>query len=159
MRRKKLQHATKSRRFYKEGDSSRERVMVNRSKSIQELKKVTTCDRCGALGHWEDECPLKGHRRRSSPSDRSIGSGRIRKQRAQERGHREAKARAKVKLGESSLKRHFQLNKCTVIQKKEYQMNVPLGWPGQCWIAERQRVLPEPSVQQSLRETWPPIRR
>ena len=78
--RKKLQHATKSRRFYKEGDNSRERVMLNRSKSIQELKKVTTCDRCGALGHWEDECPLKGHRRRSSPGDRSSGSGRIRKQ-------------------------------------------------------------------------------
>ena len=50
--RKKLQHATKSRRFYKKGDNGRERVTSNRSKSIQELKKVTICNGFGALGHW-----------------------------------------------------------------------------------------------------------
>ena len=78
--RKKLQHATTSKRFYKEGDNGRELVTWNRSKFIQVLKKVTTCNRCGAFDHWEDECPHKGHRWRSSPSDRSSGSGRFRKQ-------------------------------------------------------------------------------
>ena len=59
--REKLQHATTSRRLHKKGDNNgRERVTPNRSKSIQELNKVTTSNRCGALGHWEDECPQKG---------------------------------------------------------------------------------------------------
>ena len=71
--RKKLQHATTSRRFCKKSDNSRESVAPDRSKSIQELEKVKTCHRCGALDYWEDECPGKGHRRRSSPSDRSSG--------------------------------------------------------------------------------------
>ena len=78
--RKKLQHATTSTRFYWKGHNSRERLTPNRSKSIQELEKVKTCNRCGALGHWRDGCPQKGHCRRSSPSDRSSGSGRFRKQ-------------------------------------------------------------------------------
>ena len=39
--RKKLQYATKSRRFYEKGDNGREHVTSNRPKSIQELKKVT----------------------------------------------------------------------------------------------------------------------
>ena len=55
---------TAPRRFYKRGDNSRERLAPNRSTSIQEPKKVTTCNRCGAFGHWEDACPQKGHRRR-----------------------------------------------------------------------------------------------
>ena len=42
-------------------------------KSIQELRKATTCYQCGALGHWEDECPQEGRPRRSSPSDWSSG--------------------------------------------------------------------------------------
>ena len=57
--RKKLPHATAPRRFYKRGDNSRERLAPNRSTSIQELKKVTTCNRCGAFGHWEDACPQR----------------------------------------------------------------------------------------------------
>ena len=44
--RKKLQHATKSRRFYPKG-GGRGRAR-NTGKSIDELKKVTTCNRCGA---------------------------------------------------------------------------------------------------------------
>ena len=49
--RKKLQHATKSRRFCPKG-GGRAR---NTGKSIDELKKVTTCNRCGAIGHWEED--------------------------------------------------------------------------------------------------------
>ena len=63
--RKKLQRATTSRRFYMTSDNGRERVKPNTPTSIQELKKVTTCSRCGALGGWEDKCLQKGHRRRS----------------------------------------------------------------------------------------------
>ena len=63
--RKKLQRATTSIRLYMNCNNGRERVQPNRPTSIQELKKVTTCNRCGALGGWEDECPQKGQRRRS----------------------------------------------------------------------------------------------
>ena len=45
--RKKLHHATQSRRFYPKGGTG---------KSIDELKKVTPCNRCGAIGHWEEDC-------------------------------------------------------------------------------------------------------
>ena len=78
--RKKLQHATKSRRFYpKDGGRAR-----STGKSIDELKKVTPCNRCGAIGHWEEDCtqparsrkkrsPLqKGHRKKSSVQERKI---------------------------------------------------------------------------------------
>ena len=58
-------------------------------------KVLTTCNRCGALGHWEDECPQKGHRRRSSPSDRSSGSGRFRKQSSSRKRSPEGKVMAR----------------------------------------------------------------
>ena len=45
--RKKLQHATKSRRFYPKGGGRARST----GKSIDELKKVTSCNRCGAIGH------------------------------------------------------------------------------------------------------------
>ena len=50
--------------------------------------------------------------------------------RAQERGHRKAKARGKDKVGESSLKRSFPFTKFTVlILKKEHlTWTTPLGW-------------------------------
>ena len=44
--RKKLQHATKSRRFYPKGGGR----AISTGKSIDELKKVTPCNRCGAIG-------------------------------------------------------------------------------------------------------------
>ena len=99
--RKKVQHATTSRMFYKKGENGRERVTSNRSKSIQELKKVTTCDRCGSLGHWEGECPLKrdtaGDRHRVIDPAEVEGSE---NNRAQETADR--KARAKAEVGVSS---------------------------------------------------------
>ena len=44
--RKKLQHATKSRRFYRKGGGR----ASSTEKSIDELKKVTSRNRCGAIG-------------------------------------------------------------------------------------------------------------
>ena len=72
---KKLQQATTSRRSYTKDDHAGEGVQPNRSRSNEELKKVTICTPCGALGHWEDECPQEG-----TPSGRSRGSGGFREQ-------------------------------------------------------------------------------
>ena len=80
--RKKLQHATKSKRFYPKG-GGRGRAR-NTGKSIDELKKVTTCNRCGAIGHWEEDCSqparsrkkrspsAKGQRKKSSVQERKV---------------------------------------------------------------------------------------
>ena len=70
--RKKLQHATRSRRFYPKG-GGRGRAR-NTGKSIDELKKVTTCNRCGAIGHWEEDCsqPARSRKKRS-PSAKGKG--------------------------------------------------------------------------------------
>ena len=61
--RKKLQHATKSRRFYPKvgGRTS------STGKSIDDKNKVTTCNRCGAIGHWEENCtkPVRSRMKRS----------------------------------------------------------------------------------------------
>ena len=71
--RKKLQHATKSRRFYPKGGGRARST----GKSIEELKKVTSCNRCGAIGHWEEDCsqPARSRKKRS-PSAKSKGKSR-----------------------------------------------------------------------------------
>ena len=71
--RKKLQHATKSRRFYpKSGGRAK-----STGKSIDKLKKVTPCNRCGAIGHWEEDCiqPARSRKKRS-PSPKGKGKSR-----------------------------------------------------------------------------------
>ena len=71
--RKKLQHATKSRRFYPKGGGGARST----GKSIDELKKVTTCNRCGAIGHWEEDCSqLARSRKKRSPSAKGKGKSR-----------------------------------------------------------------------------------
>ena len=71
--RKKLQHATKSRRFYPKGGGRARST----GKSIDELKKVTSCNRCGAIGHWEEDCsqPARSRKKRS-PSAKGKGKSR-----------------------------------------------------------------------------------
>ena len=74
--RKKRQHAKKSRRFYPKGGGRARST----GKSIEELKKVTSCNRCGAIGHWEEDCPqLARSRKKRSPLQRAkekvVGSG------------------------------------------------------------------------------------
>ena len=71
--RKKLQHATKSRRFYPKGGGGARST----GKSIDELKKVTPCNRCGAIGHLEEVCtqPARSREKRS-PSAKGKGKSR-----------------------------------------------------------------------------------
>ena len=63
--RKKLQHATKSRSFYPKGGGHARST----GKSIEELKKVTPCNRCGVISHWEEDCtqPARSRKKRSPP--------------------------------------------------------------------------------------------
>ena len=71
--RKKLQHATKSRRFYPGGGRAR-----RTGKSIHELMKVTPCNRCGVIGYWEEDCTqLAKSRKKRSPfaKEKVVGSG------------------------------------------------------------------------------------
>ena len=65
---KKLQHATKSRRFYPRGGGRARST----GKSIEELKKVSSCNRCGAIGQWEEDCtqPARSRKKRSSSAKR-----------------------------------------------------------------------------------------
>ena len=64
--RKKLQHATKSRRFYPKVGPCKEHRKI-----FDELKKVTTCNRCGAIGHWEEDCSQARSRKKRSPLQRA----------------------------------------------------------------------------------------
>ena len=73
--RKKLQRATKSRRFYSKGGGRARST----GKSIDELK-VTPCNRCGAIGHWDEDCtqPVRSRKKRSLPQrakEKFVGSG------------------------------------------------------------------------------------
>ena len=82
--RKKLQHATESRRFYPKG-GGRAR---NTGKSIDELKRVTTCNRCGAIGHWEEDCsqPARSRKKRSSSAKGKGKSRRFRREKSDGKG-------------------------------------------------------------------------
>ena len=68
--RKKLQHATKSIRFYPKGGGRARST----GKSIEELKKVTPCNRCGAIGHWEEDCTQPA-RLLQRAREKVVGSG------------------------------------------------------------------------------------
>ena len=72
--RKKLLHATKSRRFYPKGGGRARST----GKSIDELKKVTPCTRCGAIGHWEEDNtqPARSRKKRS-PSAKCKGKSSV----------------------------------------------------------------------------------
>ena len=83
--RKKRQHATKSRRFYPKGGG---RARRSTGKSIDELKKVTPCNRC-AIGHWEEDCTLLA-RSRKKISSSAKGKGKSRRFR---RGKSDVKGR------------------------------------------------------------------
>ena len=72
--RKKLQHATKSRRFYPKGGGR----AGSTGKSIDELKKVTPCNRCGAIGHWEEDCTQPARSRKKIASS-AKGKGKSRR--------------------------------------------------------------------------------
>ena len=69
--RKKLQHATKLRKFYPKGGG----------KSIEQLKKVKS--RCGAIGHWEEDCsqPARSRKKRSPSAKGKRKSRRFRRER------------------------------------------------------------------------------
>ena len=71
--RKKLQHATKSRIFYPKGGGHARSTQ----KSIDDLKEVTPCNRCGAIAHWEEDCtqPVRNRKKRS-PSAKGKGKSR-----------------------------------------------------------------------------------
>ena len=86
--RKKLQHATKSRRFYPKGGGRARST----GKSIDELK-VTPCNRCGAIGHWEEDGtqPARSRKKRSPPQK---GKGKSRRFR---RGKSDGKGRGSSK--------------------------------------------------------------
>ena len=81
--RKKLQHATKPRRFYPKGGGRARST----EKSIDELKKVTPCNRCGAIGHREEDCtqPARSRKKRS-PSAKCKESRRFRREKSDGKG-------------------------------------------------------------------------
>ena len=95
--RKKLQHATKSRRFYpKSGGHAR-----STRKSIDELKKVTPCNRCGAIGHWEEDCtqPARSRKKRSSSTKGKGKSRRLRRGKSDGKGTKTHASHMKVPPG------------------------------------------------------------
>ena len=72
--RNKLQHATKSRRFYPKGGGRANST----EKSIDELKNVTSCNRCGAIGqidHSFPEAARRDHPLQRAREKKVVGSG------------------------------------------------------------------------------------
>ena len=82
--RKKLQHATKSRRFYPKGGGRARST----GKSIEELKKVTPFNRCGAIGHWEEDCsqPARSRKKRSLSAKGKGKSRRFKREKSDGKG-------------------------------------------------------------------------
>ena len=82
--RKNLHRATKSRRFYPKGGGRARST----GKSIDELKKVTPCNRCGAIGHWEEDCtqPARSRKKRSSSAKGKGKSRRFRRENVDGKG-------------------------------------------------------------------------
>ena len=82
--RKKLPHATKSGRFYPKGGGR----AMSTGKSIDELKKVTSCNRCGAIGHWEEDCsqPARSRKKGSSSAKGKGKSRRFRREKSDGKG-------------------------------------------------------------------------
>ena len=61
-------------------DSAQKVEAVPGAKSIDELKKVTPCNRCGAIGHWKEDCTqLVRSRKKISPSAKGKGKSRFRR--------------------------------------------------------------------------------
>ena len=82
--RKKLQHATKSRRVHPKGGGRARST----GKSIDELKKVTPCNRCGAIGHWEEDCTqlARSRKKRSTSANCKGTSRRFRREKSDGKG-------------------------------------------------------------------------
>ena len=57
-------------------------------KSIDELKKVTPCNRCGPIGHWEEDCtqPARSRKKRSSSATVKGKSRRFRRGKSDGKG-------------------------------------------------------------------------
>ena len=57
-------------------------------KSIDELKKVTSCNRCGAIGHWEEDFsqPARSRKKRSNSAKGKGKSRRFRREKSDGKG-------------------------------------------------------------------------
>ena len=57
-------------------------------KSIDELKKVTPCNRCGAIGHWDEDCtqPARSQKKRSTCAEGEEKSRRFRRGKSDGKG-------------------------------------------------------------------------
>ena len=54
--RQKVAEVRKLRQYFKKPET-----MEERKRALQEKMKTSPCHKCGELGHWSRECPMKGH--------------------------------------------------------------------------------------------------